>query len=165
MELVWKQLLNTMEAMTKHCVLIIDLAQKQRTAVTKEEIQKIGEIVIEQERAMVEFQNWEQERQALIRDISRQLEIPESELTSARLLQVVPAAWTNAYRAQIQGLQQSMLRVKQEHEAIRKLISHSQQFVSWLIQYLVTPEGAAPMYDAQGGRTQKSYYHVVNQAL
>ncbi len=165
MELVWKQLLNTMTAMTEHCGRMIALAQAQRAAVTKEEIKKIGEIVIEQEQAMIEFQGMEQERQSMVLELSQQLGIPEAELTSARLLKLVPAAWTQLYREQIQALQQGMLQVKKEHETNRKLIQHSQQFVSWLIQYLVTPEGAAPVYDAQGGRMQKSYYHVVNQAL
>jgi hypothetical protein len=165
MELVWKQLLNTMAGMTKHSQGLIDLALRQREAVVREDVQTVGQCVIEQEHAMADFQALEQERQALLADLARQLQVPEPELNSRRLLSLVPPDWSNAYRAQMQALRESMERVKREHEINRKLINHSREFVGWLIQFLVTPEGSAPVYDAMGAKAQKSYYHVVNQAL
>lgn len=165
MELVWKQLLNIMAGMTKQSQGLIELAERQREAVVREDVRAVGECVIEQEHAMADFQGLEQERQALLADLACQLELPPTELNSRRLLTLVPPAWSNAYRAQMQVLRESMERVKHEHEVNRKLINHSRQFVGWLIQFLVTPEGSAPVYDARGAKAQKSYYHVVNQAL
>jgi hypothetical protein len=165
MELVWKQLLNTMEAMTERCQAMLVLAQRQREAVVQENIGSVGEIVIEQEYAQTDFQNLEQERLALVKDLSAQLGLGDKPVTATSLLSYVPPTWSNAYRLQVEMLKKAMAEVKQEHEVNRKLIRHSQQFVSWVLQFLVTPEGASALYSDMGEKVQRSYYHVVNQAL
>jgi hypothetical protein len=164
MELVWKQLLSTLETMAARGQGMLALAQRQREAVVQENIQGVGEVVIEQEYALTEFRNLEQERLALVSDLGVQLGlVPQP--TAAALLPHVPPAWSNAYRFQVDLLKKTMDEVKQAHAVNRKLLAHSQQFIGWVLQFLVTPEGAGALYSDQGEKVQRSYYHVVNQAL
>jgi hypothetical protein len=164
MELGWKSLLATLEAMVARGQGMLDLARRQREAVVQENIQGVGEIVIEQEYALSEFRNLEQERLALVSDLSAQLGLAPRP-TAAALLPHVPPAWSSAYHFQVDLLKKTMTEVKQEHEVNRKLLAHSQQFIGWVLQFLATPEGAGPVYSDQGEKVQRSYYHVVNQAL
>lgn len=165
MELVWKQLQHIMEIMTERCHGMLALAQRQREAVIQENIQGVGEIVIEQEQLMSEFRNLEQERLALVKELGAQLGLNDPALTAAALLPHVPPAWQPAYRLHFDLLKKGMADVKREHEVNQKLLAHSQHFINWVLQYLVTPEGAGALYSPQGEKVQRSYYHVVNQSL
>jgi len=101
-----------MEAMTERCQEMLVLAQRQREAVVQENIGSVGEIVIEQEYAQTDFQNLEQERLALVKDLSVQLGLGDKPLTAASLLPRVPPTWSNAYRLQVEMLKKAMAAVK-----------------------------------------------------
>jgi hypothetical protein len=165
MELVWKQLLQTMEKMTACCQAMVGMAKRQREAISRENIQSVGEIVIEQEYAQTDFQNLEQERLALVAELARQVGLEKKSPNALALLPYVPPVWSNNYRLQVELLKKSIAEVKQEHEINRKLLAHSQQFINWVLQYMVTPEGAGALYNPQGEKVQRSYYHAVNQAF
>lgn len=165
MELIWKRLLGVMTAMAEHCQTLANLARDQRDALVREQIRRVGETVLAQEQEMQVFQELEAERSALVAELGRQLGIPAGQLTATRLLERVPDAWRASYREQVERLRRLVEEVKTEHELNSRLLKRSQEFVRWLLSYLVTPEGAAPVYDAVGSQVQKSYYHFVNQML
>lgn len=165
MELVWKQLLRVMTDMTGRCGRLADLARRQREALVAEQVREVGETVIQQEQELAAFQGLEQERAALVQALGDQLHVPAESLTSNQLLALVPPAWSAAYREQVATLRARVDEVKQEHAVNRKLLQRSQEFVRWLLNYLVTPDGAAPVYDEVGSQVQRSYYHFVNQML
>jgi len=165
MELIWKQLLTVMETMCQRSRGLAELARRQREAVAHEQIREVGEIVIAQERELQAFQELEQEREALVRAVCEDLKLAPEKLDAARLLELVPAAWSNTYRQQVEQLRRAVDEVKREHEVNRRMLQRSQEFVTWLLNYLVTPEGSTPVYDAAGVQVQRSYYHFVNQML
>lgn len=163
MELILQQLLQVIERMTGQSKRLVDLARRQRQAVIDEKIREVGEIVIEQEGEMEAFKQLDREREALVRELCSQLVIPEEEITASRLLQHLPPHWSNHYRFQVEQLRRQVAEVKQEHEVNRQLLQRSQQFVGWLLNYIVTPEGAGTVYNRQGEREQPAYYHILNQ--
>jgi hypothetical protein len=165
MELIWKRLLGIMGTMIERCGVLAELARRQREAVIREQVRQVGEIVLAQEAELQTFQELEEERSALVAELGRQLGLAPALMTASRLLAVVPAAWSNEYRAQVERLRRLMEEVKTEHEVNRKLLRRSQEFVRWLLSFLVTPDGAAPVYDELGAQVQRSYYHFVNQML
>jgi hypothetical protein len=165
MELIWKRLLTVMETMTNRCGDLADLARRQREAVVREQVREVGETVLAQEQALQAFQDLENERAALAQELGSQLGLPPDPLTSSDLLQRVPPAWSETYRAQVEKLRRAVEEVKAEHETNRRLLRRSQEFVRWLLSFLVTPQGAATVYDELGAQVQRSYYHFVNQML
>lgn len=165
MELVWKRLLAVLADMIEHSRSLAELARRQREAVVREQVRQVGETVLAQEQAMQAFQDLEGERSALVAELGGQLGLVPEQLTAKRLLELVPPAWSNDYRSRVEQLRRQMEEVKAEHEVNRRLLRRSQDFVRWLMNYLVTPEGAAPVYDKLGSQVQRSYYHFVNHML
>lgn len=163
MELVLQQLLGVIEHMTGQSKRLVDLARRQRQAVINEQVREVGEIVIEQEGEMETFRQLDRERESLMQELCGQLAIPEKEMTSSCLVQRLPAHWSNHYRFQIDKLRIQVEEVKKEHEINRRLLQRSQQFVSWLLNYIVTPECPGTVYDRQGEQVQPAYYHIINQ--
>lgn len=165
MELVWIQLLNVLSRLVTQSQALTVLAKRLREAILHEQVREIGELVMEQEEEMQIFQDLEREREALLHAIGQGLDQEPNVLIAARLLQHVPLNLKPDYEQKLAQLRRSMHEVKQEQEVNQRLLRRSQQFMHWLVQYLVTPEGATPVYDASGANAQRSYYHIVNQAL
>jgi hypothetical protein len=163
MELLWTRLLHVLADMTRRCAHLAELARQQRQALTAERVREIGESVIEQERELEVFQGLEGERAALVESLGERLGVPPEGMTGNRFLSLVPPAWSAEYRERLAGLRAGVDEVKREHAVNRKLLQSSQEFVRWLVTYLVTPEGATPLYDDGGLAVQRSYYHFVNQ--
>jgi hypothetical protein len=165
MELVWKHLLHVIQEISGNCEGLISLAQRLREAVVHKKVQTVGELVIEQEKELKVFQSLEREREELMKTLQRDLNLSGGDIDAAQLLSVVPAQWSNDYRFHIEQLRQRMTTVKNENEINRKLLNQSQQFIAWLVNYLVTPENAGPVYNAAGSSQQKSFYHFINQNM
>ncbi|MEW6517292.1 MAG: flagellar export chaperone FlgN [candidate division FCPU426 bacterium] len=165
MELLWAQLLNVMAGLERQAKDLTALACSLRESLLKEEVRKIGEWVLEQEQEMQRFHDLEREREALVHALGQGLGLDPEYVTATVLLDHVPPAQRAEYRARLETLKRAVETLKQEQAVNQKLLRRSQEFVHWLVQYLITPEGAAPMYDRQGASQQRSYYHFVNQAL
>lgn len=165
MELTWKQLMQVMEKMSKQTHQLITIAERLNQAIHHEQVELIGQLVIEQEQAMKVFDEYEQQRMALVRTIGEQCRIEQARINAAALLPHMPPEWSNDYRLHITKLKQGMEDLKKINTVNQKLLNQSRQFMSWLINYLVTPVGAAAMYDAAGISVQNSSYHVVNQTM
>jgi flagellar biosynthesis/type III secretory pathway chaperone len=165
MELVWKQMLFTLERMTAACSELAHLAEQQRQAIVAEEVEQLAQLVVRQEAVNQNLQHLEAEREALVHQLESALGLPGETLRAETLLEKVPAAWSNAYHHQINELRSAMLEIKKRHEVNRRLLEQSQQFLGWLVNFLITPGQAGNFYDAQGQNAQPSYYHIVNQQL
>ncbi|MCD4813454.1 flagellar protein FlgN [bacterium] len=165
MELVWRQLLNIIDRLSQQCDRVTQVSLRMREAIIANRVTEVGEIVIEQEQEMQAFQDLEKEREALLQSLQIEFNLDEKEISSERLLAFVPPQWSNDYREKINTLRIKMETVKQEQNGNRKLLQRSQHFMDWLVKYLVTPEGSAPIYDAGGEQDQKSYYHIINQNM
>lgn len=165
MELLWAQLLNVMDRLTRHGQGLIELAHKLRESVLKEDVRQIGAWVLEQEQEMQGFQDLEREREALVHALGQGLGLDAEQVNAGTLLARVPPAQNSEYRERLGALRRVVDTLKQEQAVNQRLLRRSQEFVHWLVQYLVTPEGAAPMYDHQGSSQQRSFYHFVNQSL
>lgn len=162
MELAWRQLMAVIQKLSDCSERLIRLARQIREAAIHEQVRTVGELVIVQEQELKVFNELEQERAALVRSLERDTGQP---LDSQKLLSLVPPAWSNDYRFHIEQLKQRMGDLKRENEVNGKLLRQSQQFIAWLVNCLVTPQGAGAVYDAAGSSQQKSYYHFVNQSL
>jgi flagellar biosynthesis/type III secretory pathway chaperone len=165
MELTWKQLLLVMDKITNQAYRLIDIANQLNQAIIQEKIESIGQLVIEQESEMKTFEEHEQERLALVQTIGDYLKISKDRINAAALQPYMPPAWNNDYRLQVTKLKKAMEELKQANLVNQKLLKQTRQFMSWLINYLVTPVGAAALYDDAGVSVQNSSYHVVNQNM
>jgi len=165
MELTWKRLLQILQTISEKCLKLIELARRQREAIMHEQIQVIGELVIEQEEEIKSFQALEQEREALVQGLWQEFNLVGKEQTISNLLPLVPPDWSNDYRMQVERLRRQFEEVRRENEINRRLLNQSQQFVAWLMSYLVTPEGAMPVYTNTGINHQQAYFHIVNQNM
>lgn len=165
MELTWKQLLSVMKKIADQAIELTDVAKRLHAAITHEKVREIGELVIEQETKMKVFQEFEQEREALVQSLGQAFHIPKDQVNAAALQPHIPPAWSNDYRLHVEQLKKAMAQVKQANEINQKLLNHSRQFMSWLINYLVTPTGSSAMYNASGINIQNSSYHVINQNM
>jgi len=165
MELLWAQLFNVMDRLTRQGQGLIELAHKLRDSLLKDDVRQIGAWVLEQEQEMQGFQDLEREREALVHALGQGLGLEAGQVDANALLSRVPPAQNPEYRERRNALRRVVDTLKQEQAVNQRLLRRSQEFVHWLVQYLVTPEGAAPMYDHQGASQQRSYYHFVNQSL
>lgn len=165
MELTWKQLMQVMGKIADQAYQLIETAQKLKEAINQEKVELIGRIVIEQEHQMKTFTALEQERLALVESIGKHFHLSKEGLNAAALQAYIPPAWSNDYRMQVKKLKQSMDSLKQVNKVNQKLLQQSRQFMSWLINYLVTPTGSTAMYNGSGISVQNSSYHVVNQNM
>jgi flagellar biosynthesis/type III secretory pathway chaperone len=165
MELSWKQLMNVMDKLTAKVHRLITIAKDLHQAIIAEKVETIGRVVIDQEQEMKAFEDLEQERLALVSSLGTQFRLAPQQLTAAALQAHVPPAWSNDYRFQVVRLKQGMDELKQANQINQRLLQQSREFMSWLINYLVTPSGASALYDNAGISVQNSCYHVVNQNM
>ncbi len=165
MELSWKRLMKVMDELGAKVQRLIAISQDLHQAIIAEKVDIIGQVVIDQEKEMKAFEDLERERLALVNSLGAQFRLAPSQVTAAALQAHIPPAWSNDYRLQVMRLKQGMDELKQANLVNQRLLQQSREFMSWLINYLVTPSGASALYNDSGISIQNSCYHVVNQNM